>query len=76
MNFSDGDAVRLRTGGPVMTIQGAVGDLLLCSWMDENGRVIRQTYSPRQLQHSDHSHLLAVRALKRLARRWSVRATF
>jgi len=76
MKFRYGDAVRLRTGGPWMTVQGEVGELFLCSCMDATGAEFRQTYSPRQLEHSDRDHLICVRALKRLALRWTVRGTF
>lgn len=76
MAFKSGDAVQLKTGGPRMTVEVEVDDLLLCSWVGPTGKVWRQTYSARQLQRADESlELVAVTAIKRLAMRWSVAAT-
>ena len=75
MAFKSGDAVQLKTGGPRMMVEDELDDLLLCSWVTPLGRVCRQTYSTRQLDRADHPELVAVTAIKRLARRWRVAAT-
>ena len=76
MTFHPGDTVQLSAGGPLMTVEQTVGDLLLCSWVAPGGRVLRQTYAPQQLEQAEPVEHPGVIALKRLASRWSVVATF
>lgn len=76
MAFKTGDAVQLRSGGPQMTVDHLLADLLLCSWVSPAGRMCRQTYSAHQLAHADGVELAEVTAMKRLAARWTVAATF
>ena len=71
----EGVTVRHVTGGPVMTVQGTVGHLLLCMWMDDTGKVCRQTLSPNELVVHDAEHHTWMRVLVRLASRWPVAAT-
>ena len=75
VKFQSGDAVQLKSGGPLMTVQDEVEDLLLCMWVSPTGRICRQTYAPRELQYAEASELVAVTAIKRLACRWVVAAT-
>lgn len=67
--------VRHVRGGPVLTVKAAVGHLLLCEWVDEQGRERRQTFSPNELAVVDAAHLLWLRVFARLAARWPVAAT-
>lgn len=34
MNFKSGDTVKLKSGGPVMTIKWINGDEVACAWFD------------------------------------------
>jgi uncharacterized protein YodC (DUF2158 family) len=36
MNFKKGDTVRLKSGGPLMTVVETKGNQLLCQWFDKN----------------------------------------
>jgi uncharacterized protein YodC (DUF2158 family) len=38
-----GDLVRVRSGGPLMTVTGVEGDQVNCSWTDWDGRLESQT---------------------------------
>lgn len=76
MQFKSGDAVQLKTGGPQMMVEHEVADLLLCSWLSPRGRMCRETYSARQLEAAESAELVGVTAMKRLAARWHVAATF
>ena len=73
-HFLVGDNVRLKAGGPVMTVQSRVEQLVLCVWMDETGRVHRQTFSPRELEAPPDQQMIWVRALARLSARWKAAA--
>jgi uncharacterized protein YodC (DUF2158 family) len=76
MKFHPGDMVRVRGGGPLMTVHAEVAGLLLCSWLDATGRSCRQTFSPTQLQHDHAAEQVGVTVMKRLASRWIVAGTF
>lgn len=39
-----GDLVRVRSGGPLMTVTGVQGDQVSCSWTDWDGRLESQTF--------------------------------
>jgi uncharacterized protein YodC (DUF2158 family) len=67
-----GEAVRLVEGGPVMTVEGHVNHLLLCVWLDEVGRVRRETFSPQQLEACLPEHTTWLKALVRLSSKWKV----
>ncbi|MBC5781492.1 DUF2158 domain-containing protein [Ramlibacter sp. USB13] len=68
--FKAGDQVRLKAGGPTMSVELLVGNLLLCAWVDPAGRSRRGTFSWHQLQSMDAP--LWLDALQRLSARWSV----
>lgn len=36
---SEGSAVRLKSGGPVMTVMLRKADMVLCQWHIENGEI-------------------------------------
>jgi len=40
-----GDLVRVRSGGPLMTVTSVQGDQVNCSWTDWDGRLESQTFS-------------------------------
>jgi uncharacterized protein YodC (DUF2158 family) len=37
--FQSGDLVRLRSGGPLMTVKSVQGDQVICSWSEEDGEL-------------------------------------
>lgn len=39
-----GDLVRVRSGGPLMTVTSVQGDQVSCSWTDWDGRLESQTF--------------------------------
>jgi len=46
MTFNTGDVVRLKSGGPKMTILGTDGapDVFACKWFDRNGRLNKDSF--------------------------------
>ena len=76
LTFSEGTMVRLNRGGPVMTILGPVEHLYMCLWIDELGRVRRQTFSANELVPHDPGHLTWLKALVRLSSRWNVASSY
>jgi uncharacterized protein YodC (DUF2158 family) len=53
-----GDVVRLKSGGPAMTVTGLGGPsgshLLLCKWFDEKeGRFLQDEFTPASLMAAD-----------------------
>ena len=42
--LSAGDLVRVRSGGPLMTVTSVQGDQVSCSWTDWDGRLESQTF--------------------------------
>ena len=73
--FVEGINVRLKSGGPVMTVHAQVEHLLLCVWMDEIGRVRRQAFAPRELEAAPDAQAAWIHALAQLSKRWRVAAT-
>ena len=47
-----GDLVRLRSGGPLMTVEGIKGDQVDCFWTDPNGQMNAQSFPIYVLQKS------------------------
>lgn len=70
--FTEGDLVRLKSGGPVMVVRFPVEHVLLCAWTDHAGRARRGTFSPAQLQPVKPAHPVWITATARLAARWPV----
>jgi uncharacterized protein YodC (DUF2158 family) len=55
MNFKVGDIVKLRTGGPDMTVQVIVPDLPLgpmvsCAWFDDRKQLQQGMFAPATLE--------------------------
>ena len=44
-----GDLVRVRSGGPLMTVTGVQGDQVNCSWTNWDGRLEAETFSVSDL---------------------------
>ena len=50
--FQVGDVVRLKSGGPLMTVQQATyADNIMCTWFDENNKRLSEGFHPRTLQN-------------------------
>jgi uncharacterized protein YodC (DUF2158 family) len=47
-----GDLVRLRSGGPLMTVEGIKGDQVDCFWTDPSGQMNAQSFPIYVLQKS------------------------
>ena len=47
-----GDLVRLRSGGPLMTVDGVKGDQVDCYWTDGNGQIDAESFPIYVLQKS------------------------
>jgi uncharacterized protein YodC (DUF2158 family) len=47
-----GDLVRLRSGGPLMTVEGIKGDQVDCYWTDPSGEMNAQSFPIYVLQKS------------------------
>ena len=47
--MKEGDNVRLNSGGPEMVIFGINGDLALCQWQDDEGKVQYHHFYTAQL---------------------------
>jgi uncharacterized protein YodC (DUF2158 family) len=47
-----GDLVRLRSGGPLMTVDGIKGDQVDCYWTDGNGQINAESFPIYVLQKS------------------------
>ena len=45
-----GDLVRLRSGGPLMTVDTAKGNVVDCIWTDPNGQTEEATFPAKVLQ--------------------------
>lgn len=49
--FEVGDVVRLKSGGPLMTVQQATyADNIVCTWFGENNKRLSEGFHPRTLQ--------------------------
>ncbi|MGB7420112.1 MAG: DUF2158 domain-containing protein [Erythrobacter sp.] len=52
VRFTVGDVVRLKSGGPLMTVQQATyADNIMCTWFGENNRRMSEGFHPRTLRH-------------------------
>ena len=53
--IEEGDIVRLRSGGPPMSVQTVTPDGIECMWFDSDGRLQEKIFHPGTLQkNSDH----------------------
>jgi uncharacterized protein YodC (DUF2158 family) len=48
--FRNGNLVRLRSGGPLMTVEGIKGDQVDCFWTDFNGQINTDSFPVDVLQ--------------------------
>jgi uncharacterized protein YodC (DUF2158 family) len=48
--FQSGNLVRLRSGGPLMTVKGVTGDRVDCFWTDVNGQINADSFPVDVLQ--------------------------
>ncbi|WP_017932283.1 YodC family protein [Robiginitomaculum antarcticum] len=47
--FEIGQIVRLKSGGPKMTIKGADEDAWACQWFDRNGKIHNDSFPASML---------------------------
>jgi len=52
VQFGRGDLVRLRSGGPMMTVSAVKGDQVECVWADDNGQPDDATFPADVLQRA------------------------
>lgn len=50
MAFKPGDNVRLKSGGPLMTIQKMGPEFANCTWFDEDNEVKTESFRPEALE--------------------------
>ncbi|MBO6767262.1 MAG: DUF2158 domain-containing protein [Erythrobacter sp.] len=49
--FQVGDVVRLKSGGPLMTVQQSTyADNIMCVWLGEHNKRMTEGFHPRTLQ--------------------------
>jgi len=49
--YQVGDVVRLKSGGPLMTVQQATyADNIVCTWFGEDNKRLSEGFHPRTLQ--------------------------
>ena len=48
--FNIGDTVRLKSGGPLMTVASIAGHNCTCTWFNESHRVIRDIFNYQLLK--------------------------
>jgi uncharacterized protein YodC (DUF2158 family) len=59
--FNVGDVVKLKEGGPRMTVTYAgpvalnPGDWLICEWFDEHGELRREMFAPQDVRTEPRS---------------------
>jgi uncharacterized protein YodC (DUF2158 family) len=54
-SFKAGDVVKLRSGGPIMTVKGitATGSALFCMWFNDKDEVKEHLFAPEMLELVD-----------------------
>ena len=56
LEFNVGDVVRLKSGGPLMTVQQAkYADNIVCTWFGENNTRLTEGFHPRTLKFDEAS---------------------
>jgi uncharacterized protein YodC (DUF2158 family) len=53
MDFKIGDTVRLKSGGPLMTVKETSGDQVRCQWFDEKHSVQTHLFLAAMLEADD-----------------------
>ena len=54
-NFKAGDTVRLKSGGPLMTIRNVEGEYAVATWFDSKGQHHEETFVVDQIEDDDGS---------------------
>lgn len=52
--FKVGDTVRMKSGGPLMTVSNINDGAVYCEWFGADGKVARDSFRPEQLKPSDN----------------------
>jgi uncharacterized protein YodC (DUF2158 family) len=53
MNFKVADTVRLKSGGPLMTVIEVSGDQVRCQWFDDKHRPVSQLFKAAAVEADD-----------------------
>lgn len=48
--FKKGDVVRLKSGGPHMTVNDFVDECVECGWFNEKNEMVYETFNPAILE--------------------------
>ena len=57
--FEPGDTVRLKSGGPLMTIKTTTNDDAWCEWFDDKKMPQGKEFSLHMLEHDDGTPVIA-----------------
>ncbi len=60
MQFNPGDTVRLKSGGPVMTVSKLINNFVHCTWFDEKHKLQSGSFTPEQLVADDGTPVLPI----------------
>lgn len=51
VQYDQGDLVRLKSGGPKMTVRDSLKDgKILCAWFDRNGKLHSEPFAPALIE--------------------------
>lgn len=48
--FNSGDVVKLKSGGPKMTVREYSGNKVICNWQDDKKKAYQEEYLEEQLE--------------------------